>query len=112
MEPLAVSSLQILRKDGVDDAPDGIAAPEWSVRRDAPVPGVTTIGLHIAKNVFHAHGSDSRGRGIFSKRLSPAKVLDFFRRATALHRGYGRPSGTHVGRRRVPHSVGVFNRLA
>jgi transposase len=42
------------------------------------VPEVTTIGLDIAKNVFHAHGSDSRGRGVFSKRLSRAKVLDFF----------------------------------
>ena len=39
---------------------------------------VTTIGLDIAKNVFHVHGADARGRGVFSKRLSRAKVLDFF----------------------------------
>jgi len=39
---------------------------------------VTTIGLDIAKNVFHAHGADERGRGVFSKRLTRAKVLDFF----------------------------------
>jgi transposase len=31
---------------------------------------VTTIGLDIAKNVFHVHGADARGRGVFSKRLS------------------------------------------
>lgn len=54
---------------------NGVLQP---IRREASVPEVTTIGLDIAKNVFHAHGSDSRGRGIFSKRLSRAKVLDFF----------------------------------
>ncbi|MER0240438.1 IS110 family transposase, partial [Fulvimarina sp. MAC8] len=42
------------------------------------MPEVTTIGLDIAKNVFHAHGADERGRGMFSKRLTRAKVLDFF----------------------------------
>ncbi len=31
---------------------------------------VTTIGLDIAKNVFHAHGADARGQGVFSKRLA------------------------------------------
>ena len=39
---------------------------------------VTTIGLDIAKHVFHAHGVDERGRAIFSKRISRAKLLDFF----------------------------------
>ena len=39
---------------------------------------VSTIGLDIAKNVFHAHGADAQGRGVFSKRLSRAKVLTFF----------------------------------
>ena len=42
------------------------------------MPEVTTIGLDIAKHVFHAHGADARGRGVFSKRLSRAKVLTFF----------------------------------
>ncbi len=31
---------------------------------------VTTIGLDIAKHVFHAHGADGSGRGIFSKRIA------------------------------------------
>ncbi|KQQ84746.1 IS110 family transposase [Aureimonas sp. Leaf324] len=39
---------------------------------------VTTIGLDIAKTVFHAHGADERGRGVFSKRLTRAKLLAFF----------------------------------
>jgi len=39
---------------------------------------VITIGLDIAKHVFHAHGSDERGRALFSKRISRGKVLEFF----------------------------------
>lgn len=41
---------------------------------------VTTIGLDIAKNVFHAHGADSRGRALFSRKISRTKLLDFFTR--------------------------------
>ena len=39
---------------------------------------VTTIGLDIAKTVFHAHGADERGRGVFSMRLTRNKLLAFF----------------------------------
>ena len=39
---------------------------------------VITVGLDIAKHVFHAHGADQRGRTIFSKRISRGKLLDFF----------------------------------
>jgi transposase len=39
---------------------------------------VTTIGLDIAKLVFHAHGADERGFAVFSKRISRGKLLDFF----------------------------------
>ena len=39
---------------------------------------VTTIGLDIAKHVFHAHGADERGHAVFSKRISRGKLLDFF----------------------------------
>ena len=39
---------------------------------------VATIGLDIAKHVFHAHGVDGRGLALFSKRLSRGKLLDFF----------------------------------
>jgi transposase len=38
----------------------------------------TTIGLDIAKTVFHAHGADERGTMVFSRKLSRAKLLDFF----------------------------------
>ena len=45
--------------------------------REAPVSEVTTIGLDIAKNVFHAHGADERGAMAFSRKLTRGKVLDF-----------------------------------
>ncbi|MBP0438040.1 hypothetical protein [Tianweitania sediminis] len=38
---------------------------------------VTTIGLDIAKNVFHAHGADEGGRGLFPKHLTRAKLQAF-----------------------------------
>lgn len=41
---------------------------------------VTTIGLDIAKHVFHAHGADERGGTVFSRRLTRGKLLDFFAR--------------------------------
>lgn len=39
---------------------------------------VNTIGLDIAKQVFHVHGADERGAALFSRRLSRSKVLEFF----------------------------------
>ncbi|MDE2133819.1 MAG: IS110 family transposase [Alphaproteobacteria bacterium] len=39
---------------------------------------VTTIGLDIAKHVFHAHGVDATGHQVFSRRITRGKLLDFF----------------------------------
>src|SRR4029077_20412503 len=44
--------------------------------REASVSEVIIIGLDIAKNVFHVHGADARGRVIFRKRISRGKLLD------------------------------------
>jgi transposase len=41
---------------------------------------VITIGLDIAKHVFHAHGADERGRTVFSKRIGRSGLLAFFAR--------------------------------
>ena len=38
----------------------------------------STIGLDIAKRVFHAHGADSSGKVVFRKRLRREQVLAFF----------------------------------
>lgn len=39
---------------------------------------VSTIGLDIAKNVFHAHGADAGGKPLFSRKISRTKLLEFF----------------------------------
>jgi len=39
---------------------------------------VTTIGLDIAKSVFHAHGADERGAMLFSRKLTRGKLLELF----------------------------------
>ena len=39
---------------------------------------VSTIGLDIAKSVFQVHGVDDAGAVVLRRRVSRAKVLDFF----------------------------------
>ena len=39
---------------------------------------VSTIGLDIAKHVFQAHGADASGRVVFRKKISRAKLIEFF----------------------------------
>jgi transposase len=39
---------------------------------------VSTIGLDIAKSVFQVHGVDETGAVVIRKRISRAKVLEFF----------------------------------
>ena len=46
--------------------------------KEASVEHITTIGLDIAKHVFHAHGADAAGQVLLRKRLTRAKLLGFF----------------------------------
>jgi transposase len=39
---------------------------------------VSTIGLDIAKSVFQIHGVDAAGVVVIRKRISQAKLLEFF----------------------------------
>jgi transposase len=39
---------------------------------------VTTIGLDIAKSVFQVHGVDGAGEVAIRKRISRARVLEYF----------------------------------
>lgn len=39
---------------------------------------ISTIGLDIAKNVFHAYDADASGKQVFSRRITRGKVLAFF----------------------------------
>jgi transposase len=46
--------------------------------KEASVGQASTIGLDIAKRIFQAHGADAAGQVVFRKRLTRAKLLEFF----------------------------------
>ncbi|MGF7151431.1 hypothetical protein FHS96_005097 [Sphingomonas zeicaulis] len=54
-----------------------------------------TIGLDIAKTVFHAHGADERCGMVFSRKLSRAKLLNFFAKQSASLVAREACSGAH-----------------
>ncbi len=37
-----------------------------------------TIGIDLAKNIFHLHGADKYGKAVWRKRLNRDKVVDVF----------------------------------
>jgi transposase len=56
---------------------------------------VTTVGLDIAKNLFQVHGVDRHGKVILRKRLSRAKVLEFFAQLPRCRVGLEACGGAH-----------------
>lgn len=69
---------------------------------------ITTIGLDIAKHVFHAHGADEHGRMVFSKRVSRSSLLAFFARQPRCVVALEACSGAHHWGRelqRLEHEV-------
>jgi hypothetical protein len=61
---------------------------------------VSTIGLDIAKSVFQIHGVDAASAVVIRKRISRAKLLEFF--ATLR-------SASSALRRVRPHIIGAAN---
>ena len=60
---------------------------------------VSTIGLDIAKSVFQVHGVDVAGAVVIRKRVSRAKVLEYFGELPACPVGIEAcPSAHHWGR--------------
>ena len=39
---------------------------------------ITTVGIDLAKSVFHVHGVDERGKAVLRKQLKRGEVLKFF----------------------------------
>lgn len=56
---------------------------------------VTTIGLDLAKNVFHVHGVDQRGATVLRKRLRRDHVTAFFARLEPCVVGIEACGGAH-----------------
>jgi transposase len=40
----------------------------------------TTIGLDLAKNVFHVHGVDEQGKVVVARNLRRGQVIEFFKK--------------------------------
>ena len=60
-----------------------------------------TIGLDIAKHVFHVHRADEQGRAIFSERISRGKLLDFFAAHASCTVALEVCSGAHLWARQL-----------
>jgi len=73
---------------------------------------VTTIGIDLAKNVFHVHGADARGRCVFSVQLSRAKLAAFIANLPPCLIGMEACNGAHYWARRfrsMGHEVRLMN---
>ena len=77
---------------GADNRPEWVM--EWTASvcqgggvelppKEASMEQATTIGLDIAKHVFHVHGADAAGHLLFRKRITRVKLLGFLLAAQA-----------------------------
>lgn len=72
---------------------------------------VTTMGVDLAKNSFSVHGVDARGKTVFRKTLSRAKLMSFLAQQPACLVGMEACSGAHHWGRQLQslgHRVGVM----
>lgn len=75
---------------------------------------VSTIGLDIAKQVFHAHGVDRRGNTLFSKKIARSKLLGFFASQPPCRVAMEACGGAHHWSRELAsmgHEVRLIRRL-
>src|ERR1700748_3387011 len=75
---------------------------------EAAVSEVNIIGLDNAKHVFHVHGADERGRAVLSKRISRAKLLDFFAAQPSCKVALEACGGAHHWARQLPRLAQEF----
>jgi transposase len=56
---------------------------------------LTTIGLDLAKNVFHVVGVDAHGKRVLRKQLRRAQVLSYFSQLAPCRVGMEACAGAH-----------------
>jgi len=61
----------------------------------------TTIGLDIAKHVFHVHGADGAGHVLFRKRITRVKLLGFLAAQTRCVVAMEACAGAHYWAREI-----------
>jgi len=62
---------------------------------------ITTIGLDLAKKVFHVHGVDAEGNVVVARRLRRKEVLAFFSNLTACLVGIEACGSAHYWAREI-----------
>ena len=60
-----------------------------------------TVGIDLAKNIFHVHGVDQAGRIVFSKPLRRAQMAEFFATLAPCLIGLEACSGAHFWARKL-----------
>lgn len=58
---------------------------------------MTTLGIDIAKNVFHVHGRDAAGRPVFQKRFSRVALIKFMANLSRCRGGMEVCGGATIG---------------
>ena len=72
---------------------------------------VTRVGVDLAKNSFSVHGVDARGKTVFRKTLSRAKLMPFLAQQAPCLVGMEACSGAHQWGRQLQalgHRVGIM----
>ena len=62
---------------------------------------ITTVGIDLAKSVFHVHGVDERGKTVLRKQLKRSEVLKFFVNLRACQIGMGACGSAHYWARKL-----------
>ncbi len=62
---------------------------------------ITTIGIDLAKNIFHFHGVDKNGRVVLKKKLGRNKVLEFMANTPPCLVGIEACGGSHYWAREL-----------
>jgi len=61
---------------------------------------IKTIGIDLAKSVFHLHGVDASGKVVVRKRLSRSKLIEFMAQASSCLVGMEACGGSHYWARK------------
>ena len=72
----------------------------------------TTIGIDLAKSVFHVHGADTRGRPVFSRRVSRCKLGELIAKLPPCLSGMEACGSAHYWARRfleLGHTVRLIS---
>lgn len=91
--------------DAVDGSSTGIAMCHngflGTAKEEPSLDKVSTIGIDIAKNVFHVHGIDDAGEIVIRRQLKRAQVLKFFAKLPACLAGIEACATSHYWAREL-----------